>query len=347
MTNGGSSTEMQPVRRTKSYALDTLEHQAVKRLDAHLKRLVERAAILVGAARGTLVVSDPARQSISTSAVYTQDPGGIRQATVHLHEGMTRWVAAHRTAAVIEDLALDPRVQELGTLAVGSLLGAPLLQDQQFIGALIVSSPSISAFRPPHLRLLETLADLACVAILQARQIEAASQQSQELRIQLELARALSMVEESQKLLGLAVAGIRRLVRCEEAVIFTHQPGTNELYGVAGLGTQSAQLAERRIALTDPQSVTAWVAQQRRPLLHSSSARAFVGPVTEALSAQQEMSLLSVPLLFQEQLWGVITLARPAAFETSDLRTMLAISSLLSPALSRAERIERGRVADE
>jgi GAF domain-containing protein len=343
MGSFGSSAEMPPGRRPNTnYALDTSEHQAIKHLDTYMKRLVERAAALVGAPRASLAVTDPARQTLITIAAYAQDPGGLRQATLNLHDGIARWVAARRVSTVIEDLALDSRVLELNTMAVGSLLSTPLLVGQQFVGALTVSSPSISAFRPPHLRLLEALVEMAGVAILQHRQLESTTQQAQQLHIQLELARALSVTQDTQALFSVAVSGIRRLVRCEEAVIFTHDVSTNELYGTAGFGHQSAQLAERRIPLDDPQSVTAWVAQQRRPLLHSSNARAFVGPITEALASQQEMSLLSVPLLFQNQLWGVITLARPLAFETGDLRVMLAVCGLLAPALARAAQVIQG-----
>jgi len=158
----------------------------------------------------------------------------------------------------------------------------------------------------------------------------------------MEVARALSHTTEAHQVLSLTTAGIRRLIICEEAVVFSYEATTQELRGVAGLGVQSAQLAERRIQLSDPQSVTAWVARQRRPLLHSSGSRAFVGPVTDTLLIRQDLALLAVPLVAQDQLWGVITLARPAPFDTNDLRTMLNLSSFVAPALAQANRAGAG-----
>ena len=322
---------------------DSAEQLAVWNLDEHYRRLVERAATLVGASRASLGVLDPSTQTLALVAAFAQRLTGPIQAGLYTHERIARWAMEHRGYVVIDNLASDPRVQALDGFASGSLLCVPLLVGQQAVGALTLSNPALSAFRPQHLTLIELLADMAAIIVLQARQIESTSRQTQHLTTLFDLSRRLSNANTAQRVFALTVAGIRQLVRCEEAVIFDFHAHEEALSGVAGLGVESAQLAERRIRLNDPQSVTAWVAQQRRPLLHSTGARAFVGTATEILMTKRDMALLAVPLVAEERLWGVITLARQQAFTSSELRMMLTLSSMIAPALARAERARQGQ----
>jgi transcriptional regulator with GAF, ATPase, and Fis domain len=196
-----------------------------------------------------------------------------------------------------------------------------------------MSSPAPGAFRPTQLRLLELVADLGALAIVQARQLDAQTRQQAHLAQLLEISRGLGRMPDTDTVVGLTISALRRLIHCEEAVLFRYEAVTQTLCGMAGVGTQSRQLAEAHIRVSDPQSVTAWVAQQRRPLLYASGTHGFIGPATETLLTRREMALLAVPLLAREQLWGVILLTRAAPFETAELRTMLTLSQIIAPSL--------------
>jgi GAF domain-containing protein len=244
-------------------------------------------------------------------------------------------VTKQRAPMISADVANDSRTSALGMLAVGSLLSAPLLAGQQVLGALTISSPSISAFRPHHLRLLELVADLAALAMMQTRRLVAVAQPLQPRTRPLEILRGPQTTSGTSALFGLAVSAIQQLVCCEEAVIYCYDVGTETLCGVAGLGIHSTSLAQARISVRDPQSVTAWVAQQGRPLLLSGGATGFIGRATETLLAARELALLAVPIVTPKRLWGVITLVRATPFEVSDLRTMLHVSQMIAPGLVR------------
>src|SRR5262249_32195043 len=157
----------------------------------------------------------------------------------------------------------------LGIPEVGSLLSVPLLSGQQVLGALTLSSPSICAFRQQHLRLLELVADLGALALVQARQHDTASRQKEQLTLLLAVARGLGTTREVRGIIDLAVSAIQQLIRCEEGVVYHYETETETLCGVAGWGMQSPQLANVRIQVNDPKSLTAWVARQRRPLLQT------------------------------------------------------------------------------
>ena len=53
---------------------------------------------------------------------------------------------------------------------------------------------------------------------------------------------------------------------------------------------------------------------------------------------KRDMALLAVPLVAEEHLWGVVTLARQQAFTNGELPMMLTLGSLIAPALAHAER---------
>jgi GAF domain-containing protein len=320
-----------PTRR-----LEGTERQSGRLLDTELQRLVERAALLVEARGAWLAVKDPGGQALELVAVWSERLSGPSLAPLQGLEELARWVIRQQAPTIIADCATDPYLRALGLQMAGSLLAVPLRTGQQVLGALILSSPSIGAFGPQHLQLLEVVADLGALALFQARQCDAVAQQKDQLMRLLEVARGLGTTPNTRAIIGLAVSALRRLIPCEEAVVYRFEADTETLCGIAGWGIHSRRLADARIRVSDPQSVTAWVAQQRRPLLHAGGANGFVGRVTGSLLAHRPMELLAVPVVAREQLWGVITLARAAAFGPGDLRTMLTLSQLIAPALIQA-----------
>lgn len=311
-----------------------------KDLEEAFQRLVMSAVTLVGARAGTLALLSPITKMLAPLATFCLEGPMPSQREF---ASMARWVAGRKGPAIIDQAATDPRLRVPDIPSTGAMVCAPLLSGQEMLGLLMLSSPRSGAFNRSHMKLLETLADVAAAAVLQARQQEAAARQAQALTTIMEVGRALSNTRDIRQVLSLTTAGIRRLIICEEAVLFSYEAATGELRGVAGLGTQSARLAEQRIRLDDTHSVTAWVARQRRPLLHSSGSRTFVGRITDTLLTRADMALLAVPLVAQNQLLGVITLARPAPFDVNDLRTMLNLGSFVAPALAQTSRVEAGR----
>ncbi len=312
---------------------NSLEDKTTRDLEAVFQRLVVNAVTLVGARAGSLALVSPASKKPVPLANYSPDGSWPFPPE---YSSIIRWVTTRRISALIDKTSADPRMRPADTSPIGSLMCVPLLVGQDVLGTLMLSNPRPGAFNAQHVRLLEMVADLAAATVQQARQQEAAAQQAYLLGTVVKVGQALSNTRDMRHVLSLTTAGIRRLIICEEAVLFSYEEVTQELRGVAGLGTQSARLAEQRIFLHDDHSVTAWVARQRRPLLHSSGSRAFVGPITDTLLTRADLALLAVPLVAQQQLWGVITLARPEPFDTNDLRTMLNLSSFVAPALAQA-----------
>src|SRR5579885_361296 len=305
-------------------------------LSEALNRIVTNAAAVLGVRNCSLALMEPSSGILVTIASVQQPPRGQHRARFRLNEGVAGWVAANLTSAIIDDVNTDPRFKALGPYSIGSMMCAPLLSGQQLLGTITVSSPETGAFNTQSLKLLLVFAEQAVFAISKVRQMAEALQQTGQLAALLDVSRAMTSTLDARQIFRAIVAGIRRLVRCDDAVIFGYDESEQELRVVAGMGLRSARLSDVRIHLSDTQSIAAWVAEKRRPLLHSPGEHSGMGQVTEAFLAGDDLALLSVPLLSKERLRGVVTLARPYPFESSDLRTMLNLSNIVATALENA-----------
>jgi signal transduction histidine kinase len=311
-------------------------HTMADDLSSALHRIVVNAASLLSVQNCSLALMEPTSSTLVTIASMQPPQPGQRRTRFRLNEGVAGWVAANLTPALVDDVTTDPRFKALSPYQIGSMICAPLLSGQQLLGTITASSPAPGAFDMQSLKILQTFAEQAVFAISKIRQMAEALQQTGQLKTLLDVSRAMTSTLDARQIFRAIVAGIRRLVRCDDAMIFGFDEAEQELRVVAGMGLRSARLSDTRIRLSDNQSIAAWVAEKRRPLLHSPGERSGMGQVTEAFLAGDDLALLSVPLLSKERLRGVVTLARPYPFESSDLRTMLNLSNIVATALENA-----------
>jgi signal transduction histidine kinase len=311
-------------------------NRSAKDLAESLQRIISQAAALLGAKNCSLAILEPTSSTLVTIASLYQETRPSHRTRFRLNEGVAGWVAAHVTPAIIENVAADPRFKPTGLYPVGAMMCAPLLSGQHLLGTITVSSPALGVFSEESLRLLEVFAEQAVFAITKARQMEEALLQTGQLAALLDVSRAMTSTLDARQIFRAIVAGLRKLVRCDDAMIFAYDEAAEELGVVAVMGLRSTRLRNTRIPLSDSQSLAAWVAQQRRPLLHTPGARAGVGQITEAFLAGDDLALLAVPLLSKERLRGVVTLARTTPFDSNDLRAMMNLSSIIATALENA-----------
>jgi two-component system phosphate regulon sensor histidine kinase PhoR len=301
-----------------------------------LNRIVTHTAELLNVRNCSLALMEPTSSTLVTIVSVQSLPRGQKRARFHLNEGVAGWVAANLSPAIIDDVSIDARFKPLGPYSIGSMICAPLMSGQQLLGTITASSSELGAFNAQSLKILQMFAEQAVFAISKVRQMAEALQQTGQLAALLDVSRAMTSTLDARQIFRAIVAGIRRLVRCDDAMIFGFDESEQELRVVAGMGLRSARLSDVRIHLSDTQSIAAWVAQKRRPLLHAPGDHNGVGQVTEAFLAGDDLALLSVPLLSKERLRGVVTLARSYPFDSGDMRAMLNLSNIVATALENA-----------
>jgi diguanylate cyclase (GGDEF)-like protein len=85
-------------------------------------------------------------------------------------DSLCEWVRARGLPLWVDDIGKDPRFRSAAGLpAAGSVIAAPLVRERAVMGVLLVESAEPGAFTQEDWRLLSLLADLASVAIQNAR----------------------------------------------------------------------------------------------------------------------------------------------------------------------------------
>jgi signal transduction histidine kinase/GAF domain-containing protein len=315
-------------------------------LDVVLDGLVRNVGLLLDVPSCSVALLDPQTGDLVTSAALNAGPDGPRRTRFGPNEGVAGWVAGHLRPLRVDDVSSEPRFKRLGDERVGSLLCVPLMDDDQLLGTLTATSPLPRAFDARREQLLQVFAAQAVLAITKARQAETAQAQAKELAALLDAARALTSSLDTRQFFDALVSSIRRVVTCEDAVIYACDTHSRVLRVVAGLGKRVERLGGARISLDDADSIAARVAYERRPRMVPAGP-ATTGVVTETFLAGDPLALLSVPLVSKERLRGVITLAREFNFTQAEMATTLNLANIVAAALENVELYQTARTERE
>lgn len=130
---------------------------------------------------------------------------------------------------ILEDLsAPDRAIMLLGPESdeevTRSVIAAPMIHEQQVLGVISAQSYRAGAYSPDDLKLLAALADLAAVAIWNARTVRALEQQSRELEQMVEVSRAITSSLELGEVLERIVHATRELVESDGSGVWLLRP---------------------------------------------------------------------------------------------------------------------------
>jgi len=150
--------------------------------------LLESIFNLIAKGKGScilyLVESDSQRLAIF--ATKKQDP----QQVIRAKEGdvFDFWVLKHNCPLLVEDTKSDFRfdfeiVKKTSEREIGSLISAPLLSQERFLGIIRIDNPQPFSYKQQDLRLLSNIADFSSVAVENIKLLE----QIKELAIKDEL----------------------------------------------------------------------------------------------------------------------------------------------------------------
>jgi len=306
--------------------------------DVVLRALQVRAAALYR------LVPDSGRLEVigrSGEAERFLDPGSM----LPPGHGVVGLAVNRRQPVVTPDVRLDPRItatpdMRLGHALCPSVLSLPLVVKGQVVGGFTVGDRLGRAYSDDDLRLAQTFADQAAVALENARLFEEAERrrwQSLALgTVSQTLAQSLDpsgvaqrVVEAARDLLGVVAASLYHLDPATGALVETacagrspgrdwplrHPRGT----GVAGLAVTERRAVVSNDVLADPRLS---LAPEVRAHVEQTSVRA----------------VLAVPLTVKEQVMGVLALLDGAGrnFSAEDVRLARALADQASVALENA-----------
>ena len=318
----------------------------IQALKLTLDQLVRNAGMLLGVPSVSVALLDAETGDLVTWAALGTGPEGLRHTRFRHNEGIAGWVAAHLEPVIVNDVTHDARFKQLGEPRIRSMLCVPLIDDDQLLGTLTVASPLKADFDERRQKLLQVFSDQAVLAISKTRQAEAAKAQARELSALLDATRALTSSLEPNQVFAYIVGSTRKVITCDDVVIYAYDERTDSLRIVTGTGSRIERLGGARVPLSDGRSIAAWVAKHRRARISSPGVDT-IGSVTEAFLAGDDLSLLCVPLVSKGRLRGVIMLARETPFQPGELGAMLNLSNIVAATLENADLYQTTRAERE
>lgn len=331
-------------------------------LSGILQKIVQNAGALLEVQSCSLALADITGSVLVTRAALQKHGQQPRHSRFQLNEGVAGWVAENRSPLLINDVGSDARFKRLGRLPVGSIMCAPLIDEERVIGTLTASSPEANAFSERQMQMLAICAEQAALAITNARNADLARRQANQLEMLLDLSQGITTRLDAPSLYRAILTDLRRLVPCALSTIYQYDAAAYELLPVAELNASETavdceeegcelvvateQMQSERISLRSEESAAAWAATHRHPMLHPPG-KAPKGGQGEEATGMAIPAQLAAPLVSKNVLYGVIALQRPAPFTSEESRLLRNLSNMAAAALENVELFHRVRTEQE
>jgi len=135
-----------------------------------MRALLARAVTLVPSEAASLLLVDPAGRELVFRASRAMHPGVIDGLRLPSDRGIAGWVARHREAVRLDDVARDPRhftgVEQQTGFMPRTMICVPMVSKEVLRGVIqIINKVDGSCFTEAERRLAQTLADHAAIAI--------------------------------------------------------------------------------------------------------------------------------------------------------------------------------------
>lgn len=283
------------------------------------------AVLLLDETRGELA----ARSAVGLEEEVEQ---GVR---IPLGAGFAGRIAAERRPIVLDDVdhadVLNPILREKG---VKSLLGVPLVFNNEVLGVLHVGTLSPRAFTPEDVDLLEVVANTASIAIEHTRLFAA----EREARMRLERLEAVTDAAlaylELDELLAELLARTRDLLDTDTAAVLLLDETENELVARSAVGLEEEVV--RGIRIPVGAGFAGRIAAERHPIVLDDVDHADV--INPILREKGIKSLLGVPLIVSDKVLGVIHVGtlEPRLFTPEDQQLLELVASRAALAIEKA-----------
>ncbi len=312
-------------------------------LDALLSSIIRRAVDLVGGSAGGLYLYRPEEDVLEwvVSIGPNQPPVGTR---LRPSEGIiTRRIWETGRPSWVDDYSQrEDRPAQYADYPWTAVIGVPVRRGEEMLGVLIVLADPPRTFSQEDADLLDLFAAQAAVALTNARFYEALRREREQLDFLHRLSRRLAGTLDARAIAQEALETLCGMTGARQGVVYVTEPGTPRLRLVAAFGhgdttVEEVEEMDRRLQLTIGQGLAGWVALHRQTAVVDDVLQDGRWLVVRGLD-EHIRSAISVPLLFGEELVGVMNLGckRKAAFTSEHARLAEAAGGVIAGALAGA-----------
>jgi signal transduction histidine kinase len=304
-----------------------------------LRLILSQAVRLMRASSGSAVLLNPTSRLLEIHATAGL-PASAADLKLRLSEGITGWVARTGKPARVGEVAKDPRYVMLRE-EVRSELAVPLEVQGEVRGVLNVDSDRPDAFSAQDQELLEALAVPAARVIhntwlyeqvrLKARLFESLAGVSRTINSTLNLDDALGVITREACLLMQAKVGALMLLDERREWL---EPRAN-------FGASESYAHRPRLSVEE--SLLGIVVRRKKPLQVENVQVSSLYQNVEVARREGLVALLSVPLLYDGQAIGTLSVysGQPYSFSDEEIRILSALAELSAIAIQKARLYER------
>jgi sugar diacid utilization regulator/GAF domain-containing protein len=329
---------------------------------AVLAAICRRVRSLLGTDAAWITLLDPERGDTyhcMTDGILGDER--VRQHRLSKGTGLGGLVLETGQAEWTDDYLADRRFAHKASLdrttveeGLGAMLGAPMKHGDELLGIVITGNRSNRRFVTHDVTLLQTLADLAAVAIINARLHSASRAASLDLRKANEQTREQAdtvarSAELHTRLSRLVLDGmsLEELLQPVAELMDGHVAVVDANHRVLAAAGEPVDVFDRRLTTDgylDPDAVPAAVADALE--------RAFAGEALEVEAQDGHQARSFAPMLARHEPLGALILTKPDV-ATADLLLLQSASLPLALFLSQAqahaeaERVVRGELLDD
>jgi signal transduction histidine kinase len=336
---------MEPVERTELSILSEISRisNSPEDLNRKLQRIIEVVMRGMGRDGASAFLLDGSGQTVTMVAATGLNQETVGKLTFPLGKGIAGWVAEQKVPLALADPYSDPRFQyvpESGIERFKSLVAAPIMDEDRCLGVLFVLSLETWSASSSEITLLTTTANQVSGVIQSTRLFQNIQHRLAELATIHEIGMALSSTLNLDQLLTLIAKNASQALRAQGGTIrLLNLPDTSS--GTHDLPVTYIGDAVRELDARFGERMLARTVQDKKPLLVSDSCRDHGLQDVNTPSC----SLISVPLLYHDQVTGVITLYNKMngqPFSNEDLQFLTTIAGGAAVAVENAAMFERG-----
>jgi GAF domain-containing protein len=344
----GQAYEREKRLAEEGRVLNQISKEITGQLDPNhvLDLILEKALELTHSTRGNLMIYDHDRNDLWMAAEH-----GVIEAMKGMRHSLDKGIVGHaaRTRQLLNvDLSQPPWNDVNLDYFPGTLseLAVPMLAGEELHGVLNVESLSPHNYSERDERLLSGLADLAVIALQNARAFEREKRLVEEGRVLNEISREITSQLDPRYLFDLILAKALELTHSTLGSVHLYDDDSKELSMVADRGVAAEKKGTRQKLGV---GIVGYVAAQRRLLNIQDITRS---PWNEIYIefVHGSRSELAVPMLVGDELRGILNVESltPGNFSERDERLLQEVADLAVIALQNVQAFEREkRLAEE
>ena len=274
---------------------------------------------------------------------YEYEHETLEELITHVGEGITGWVAEHRTSVLTPDARLVEFAVQIPDTddILESMLAVPMTVGDTVQGVIVLSSLGYGAFDEDDRRLLEVLASHAAIAISNAKLLQAEREAAETSSALLGLSKQLTQLRSIGDILQGAIETVSSLIGAA-AVAFHVRDEQSGDFRLARLLTLDAEAIRPRHEIGDvPESVAVSVVFENDDPIVLSRESPLLNDTDYAV-AKEPREVLVAPLRWEPDGAGTIAVIAhegSGVFAERELRLIRGVADLTSLALGNARRM--------